>query len=193
MPGKRITDLTALSGAGSANNDDVVIFDATANETKRISRSQLAEGMQADVQVLSNKTITLGSNTVTGTTAQFNTALTDNNFATLAGAEALTNKTIALTGNTVNYTQGGTSAVTRTVQSRLQDSVSVKDFGAVSDGVDPATGTDNAAAFQAAADTGKTVFIPKGNYRVSTVTFSTAGQRVVGEGMGQTFIHPMDG
>jgi hypothetical protein len=101
MPGKRITDLTALSGAGSANNDDVVIFDATANETKRISRSQLAEGMQADVQVLSNKTITLGSNTVTGTTAQFNTALTDNNFATQAGAETLTNKTINARTNTL--------------------------------------------------------------------------------------------
>lgn len=193
MPGKRITDLTALSGAGSANNDDVVIFDATANETKRISRSQLAEGMQADVQVLSNKTIALGSNTVTGTTAQFNTALTDNNFATQAGSEVLTNKTIALTGNTVNYTQGGTGASTRTVQSRLQDYVSVKDFGAVSDGVDPATGTDNAVAFQAAIDTGKTVFVPKGNYRLSTVTISTTGQRIIGEGMGQTFIFPMDG
>lgn len=105
MPGKRISELTALSGAGSANNDDVVIFDATASETKRISRSQLAEGMQADVQVLSNKTLALGSNTVTGTTAQFNTALTDNNFATQAGAEALTNKTIDSANNTltVNY------------------------------------------------------------------------------------------
>jgi hypothetical protein len=101
MPGKRITDLTALSGANSANNDDLVIFDATASETKRISRSQLAEGMQADVQVLSNKTLALGSNTVTGTTAQFNTALTDNDFATQAGSEVLTNKTINARTNTL--------------------------------------------------------------------------------------------
>ena len=91
------------------------------------------------------------------------------------------------------YNQGGTGATTRTVRSRLQDSVSVKDFGAVSDGVDPATGTDNAVAFQAAIDTGKTVFVPKGNYRLSTVTISTTGQRIIGEGMGQTFIFPMDG
>lgn len=105
MPGKRIKDLTALSGAGSANNDDVVIFDADADATKRISRSQLAEGMQADVQVFSNKTINLGSNTLTGTTAQFNTALSDNNFATQAGSEVLTNKTIDSANNTltVNY------------------------------------------------------------------------------------------
>lgn len=65
MPGKRISELTALSGAGSANNDDVLIFDADASETKRISRSQLAEGMQADVQVLSNKTIDADNNTIT--------------------------------------------------------------------------------------------------------------------------------
>lgn len=105
MPGKRIKDLTPLSGAGSANNDDVVIFDADADATKRISRSQLAEGMQGDVQVFSNKTINLGSNTLTGTTAQFNTALSDNNFATQAGSETLTNKTIDSANNTltVNY------------------------------------------------------------------------------------------
>lgn len=49
MTGRRISELTALSGAGSANNDDIVIFDATASETKRISRSQLAEGMTPDL------------------------------------------------------------------------------------------------------------------------------------------------
>lgn len=49
MPGKRISELTALSGANSANNDDVLIFDTNAGMTKRISRSQLAEGMVPDL------------------------------------------------------------------------------------------------------------------------------------------------
>jgi hypothetical protein len=52
MPGKRISELTALSGAASANNDDLLIFDSGAGETKRISRSQLAEGMIDDLPFL---------------------------------------------------------------------------------------------------------------------------------------------
>lgn len=43
---------------------------------------------------LTNKTIALGSNTISGTTAQFNAALTDGDFATLAGTQTLTNKTL---------------------------------------------------------------------------------------------------
>jgi hypothetical protein len=49
---------------------------------------------------VTNKTIGLTGNTLTGTTAQFNTALSDNDFATLAGTETLTNKT--LTSPTIN-------------------------------------------------------------------------------------------
>lgn len=48
----------------------------------------------SDTQTLTNKTISLGSNTVSGTTAQFNTALSDGDFATIAGTETLTNKRI---------------------------------------------------------------------------------------------------
>jgi hypothetical protein len=55
-------------------------------------------------QTLTNKTVALGSNTVSGTIAEFNTALTDGDFATLAGSETLTNKTVALGSNTVSGT-----------------------------------------------------------------------------------------
>lgn len=43
---------------------------------------------------LTNKSVDLANNTLTGTTAEFNTALSDGDFATLAGTETLTNKTL---------------------------------------------------------------------------------------------------
>ena len=52
---------------------------------------------RATTDTLTNKTVALGSNTVSGTISQFNTALTDADFATLAGTETLTNKVISTT------------------------------------------------------------------------------------------------
>jgi hypothetical protein len=63
------------------------------------------------------------------------------------------------------FIQVGTGAVQRTVESKLQDVVSVKDFGAVGNGV-----ADDTAAIQAAVNTGKQVVIPSGTYIVSTIT-----------------------
>ena len=51
-----------------------------------------------------NKTIALGSNTVSGTIAQFNTAVTDATLATTTGTETLTNKTFNLANNTLTGT-----------------------------------------------------------------------------------------
>ena len=53
-------------------------------------------------QTLTNKTISLTNNTVSGTTAEFNSALSDGSFATLAGSETLTNKTISGSSNTLS-------------------------------------------------------------------------------------------
>ena len=64
------------------------------------------------------------------------------------------------TADQVEYFPAGTGAVATTVQSKLRESVSVKDFGAVGDGV-----TDDTAAIQAALNslpTGGTVFFPAG-------------------------------
>lgn len=61
---------------------------------KNSSNAIVSLGATSASDTLTNKTISLGSNTVTGTIAQFNTALTDADFATLAGTETLTNKTL---------------------------------------------------------------------------------------------------
>jgi hypothetical protein len=49
MAGKRIPDLDPLSGAASANDDKLVIYDASTASTKRIDRSQLAAGIVGDL------------------------------------------------------------------------------------------------------------------------------------------------
>ena len=74
----------------------------------------------SSTDTLTNKTINLTSNTLSGTTAQFNTALSDGDFATLAGSETLTNKTlttpvistISNTGTLTLPTTTGTLALT---------------------------------------------------------------------------------
>lgn len=52
-------------------------------------------------QTLTNKTVNLASNTLSGTTAQFNAALSDGDFVTQAGVETLTGKTLNLASNTL--------------------------------------------------------------------------------------------
>ena len=68
------------------------------------------------------------------------------------------------TANLITYTPAGTGAVDTTVQAKLRETVSVKDFGAVGDGV-----TDDTAALQAAfnAADGKKLMFSAGTFLVS--------------------------
>jgi hypothetical protein len=70
-----------------------------------------------------------------------------------------------------NYNQGAAGAVTQTVTARLQQSISVKDFGAVGDGAHMAADTAGLqAAVAAAASSGKAVYVPAGNYLLDNST-----------------------
>jgi hypothetical protein len=80
-----------------------------------------------DTQTLTNKTINLTSNTLTGTIAQFNTALSDADFATLAGSESLSNKTI--TSSSLNSTPIGASSASTGAFTTLSASSTVSGSG----------------------------------------------------------------
>ena len=81
----------------------------------------------------------------------------------------------------VGYLPAGTSAVSTTVQTKLRESVSVQDFGAVGNGV-----ADDTAAIQAAITSaqsnGGVVFFPRGQYRVTTGNISVSGITLEGCG-----------
>lgn len=61
------------------------------------------------------------------------------------------------------------NSIKRTLHDKNNDLVSVKDFGAVGDGV-----TDDTAAFQAAIDSKRSLYIPDGIYLISSTLIITA-------------------
>jgi len=83
------------------------------------------------------------------------------------------------------YPQG----VNRTLQSRLEDYVSVRDFGAVGDGV-----TDDHAAFQAAITAANTrsVYIPSGTYRLKDSLGTNQALTLFGDGMHSVILYDPD-
>jgi hypothetical protein len=92
------------------------------------------------------------------------------------------------TGNnaaTVVYTPAGTSAVATTVQTKLRETVSVKDFGAVGNGV-----TDDTVAIQAAVNAcaNKELFFPPGNYLITSQINILTRVSLTGAGKNQVTI-----
>ncbi|MDB4809576.1 hypothetical protein OAH34_00115 [bacterium] len=85
-------------GGDKVNDNFNEIYTAIGDGTTLTSGTFITT---TSTNALTNKTIALGSNTVSGTTAQFNTAITDGSFATLAGSEVLTNKSIDSDNNTI--------------------------------------------------------------------------------------------
>jgi hypothetical protein len=86
---------------------------------------------------------------------------------------------ISTDASLVTYTPAGAGAVTTTVQAKLRQYVSVKDFGAVGDGT-----TDDTVALNAALQSPNIVLLPQGTYRItSQLVFGLYCCGLVGEGM----------
>jgi hypothetical protein len=87
----------------------------------------------------------------------------------------------------VGYQPAGVGAVATRVQTKLRQYVSVKDFGAVGDGI-----TDDTVAIQAALDSNAGfICMPAGTYLISAILYVSSNTCVFGNGVEVTIIkHP---
>ena len=112
--------ITIASGTikfeGSTANDfetSLAVTDPTADRTITFPDNSGTVALTSDIVypvtltntvTLTNKTLALGSNTISGTLAQFNTAVTDATLVSTTGSETLTNKSVNLANNTLTGT-----------------------------------------------------------------------------------------
>ena len=148
-------------GVGSVTTDEFSGNGATVAYTLSISPSN-----KVNTQVYVNGVYQeKDSYTVSGATLTFLVAPPVGSSIEVITIENIGVPSAALVG----YQPAGSGAVATNVQAKLRETVSVKDFGAVGDGV-----TDDTAAFQAAVDAvqanvfGGTVFIPVGSYKITS-------------------------
>lgn len=164
----------AVVGANFVNNT------FTGNGSQTAFTTTVEAGSKNNAQVYIDGVYQLKSSfSVSGTTLTFTEAPPLNAQIEVIIGKALTSVTGDASG--MDYTQGSTGSVQRTVESKLQEFVSVKDFGAVGDGV-----TDDTAAIQAAFNTGsKHIKFPDGTYYCPSWTvFTSTTDRMLLSGKG---------
>ena len=102
------TGIVFEGATADAHETTLTITDPTADRTVTFQDATGTVVLRDSTDTLTNKSISLGSNTVTSTLAQLNTAVSDADVASLAGTETLTNKT--LTSPTLTTPALGTPA-----------------------------------------------------------------------------------
>ena len=88
------SSITFEGATANDNETTITVTDPTADRTITFPDATGTVVLKDTTDTLTNKSVSLTTNTITGTLAEFNTALSDADFATLAGSETLTNKTL---------------------------------------------------------------------------------------------------
>ena len=94
---------TTLTAADTTGSDKTITLPDTTGTVALTSDIVYPVTLDNSV-TLTNKTLAFGSNTISGTLAQFNTAVTDATLVSTTGSETLTNKSLNLANNTLTGT-----------------------------------------------------------------------------------------
>jgi hypothetical protein len=191
--GQTVFDLTTMSYQPGTNS--LTVFVDGVN--------QYGPGAQYAYVETDSDTVTFTNGLHVGaevkfTTSQLNSSASANTAAQVAftGFKNQTGNVQDLAGNDgadwIGFEPAGTGAVARSAQDKMRETVSVKDFGAVGDGV-----ADDTAAIQATIDAlvlagGGAVFIPTGQYKITDsikVTSNTIS--IYGEGADASVIQAL--
>lgn len=165
---------TAITRQRFSGDDSTTVFTLARDPGASGSSVVIYMGgvyQQSDTYTIVGDTLTFSEAPVTGT----------NNIEVVHFAVTDIGETDA---SAVSYIPAGTGAVATNVQEKLRESVSVKDFGAVGDGV-----TDDTASIQAALDSGAgTVFFPRGTYLITSSIIIPANTDITNDGTNTTII-----
>ncbi len=172
-------------------------FDPAAVSASVVKNDFIGDGVEVDFTLSAAPSTILATNVfINGVYQEKDSYSLSGNVITFSIAppisssiEVMTNETgVINSGNAtaISYTLTAPGAVQQTVQTKLEQYVSVKDFGAVGDGV-----ADDTAAIQAAIDAvpeGGTLYLPEGTYLVDTLLFPDkfTAMKFIGAGMDAT-------
>ena len=173
-------------------------------QTTQITATSLAVDAVNTINILNGAVTSakIADGTIVNADINASAGIVDTKLATIATSGKVSNSATTATTSTTAATialrdsngvvpsafiQTGTGATARTVDDKLKETVSVKDFGAIGDNV-----TDDTAAINAAIafcnTNSQTLFIPRGNYKITsniTVPIAPNTQRsfgIIGEG-----------
>jgi parallel beta-helix repeat protein len=172
-----IASAAAVAAGSSASAAGVSSTSAASGAATATSQAVIATTQAGTATTQAGTATTQASNSAASAVAAANSA----NEAANTVASKVSSDTLAASGGSalVGYISAGTGAVASTLQAKLRQVISVKDFGAVGNGV-----TDDTAAIQAAFNRGPlcAIYIPTGIYIVTTLTIGP-NVTVYGDGL----------